>query len=43
MIEREQILEVLKNYDKENIIIGAIGSHSALDIADGAKVEGFKT
>ncbi|AIF68557.1 5-formaminoimidazole-4-carboxamide-1-(beta)-D-ribofuranosyl 5'-monophosphate synthetase [Palaeococcus pacificus DY20341] len=43
MIEREQILEVLKNYDKGNIIIGAIGSHSALDIADGAKEEGFKT
>ena len=43
MIEREQILEVLKNYDKENIIIGAIGSHSALDIADGAKEEGFRT
>ncbi|USS40952.1 formate--phosphoribosylaminoimidazolecarboxamide ligase family protein [Thermococcus aggregans] len=43
MIEREQILEVLENYDKENIIIGAIGSHSALDIADGAKEEGFKT
>ncbi|WP_461863438.1 formate--phosphoribosylaminoimidazolecarboxamide ligase family protein [Thermococcus sp.] len=43
MIEREQILEVLKNYDRENIIIGVIGSHSALDIADGAKAEGFKT
>ena len=43
MIEREQILEVLKNYDRENIVIGAIGSHSALDIADGAKAEGFKT
>ncbi len=43
MITREQILEVLENYNKENIIIGAIGSHSALDIADGAKEEGFKT
>jgi len=43
MIEREQILEILENYNKENIIIGAIGSHSALDIADGAKEEGFKT
>ncbi len=43
MIEREQILEVLKNYDRENIVIGAIGSHSALDIADGAKAEGLKT
>ncbi|ALM76328.1 5-formaminoimidazole-4-carboxamide-1-(beta)-D-ribofuranosyl 5'-monophosphate synthetase [Thermococcus barophilus] len=40
---REQILEVLERYDKENIRIGAIGSHSALDIADGAKEEGFKT
>ncbi|WP_324736706.1 formate--phosphoribosylaminoimidazolecarboxamide ligase family protein [Thermococcus sp. SY098] len=43
MITREQILEVLEKYNKENIIIGAIGSHSALDIADGAKEEGFKT
>ncbi|ADT85014.1 formate--phosphoribosylaminoimidazolecarboxamide ligase family protein [Thermococcus barophilus] len=43
MIMREQILEVLERYDKENIRIGAIGSHSALDIADGAKEEGFKT
>ena len=43
MIEREKILEILENYNKENIIIGAIGSHSALDIADGAKEEGFKT
>lgn len=43
MIEREQILEILERYDKENITIGAIGSHSALDIADGAKEEGFRT
>jgi len=43
MIEREKILEILDSYDKENIVIGAIGSHSALDIADGAKEEGFKT
>jgi 5-formaminoimidazole-4-carboxamide-1-(beta)-D-ribofuranosyl 5'-monophosphate synthetase len=43
VIEREQILEILERYDKENITIGAIGSHSALDIADGAKEEGFRT
>jgi 5-formaminoimidazole-4-carboxamide-1-(beta)-D-ribofuranosyl 5'-monophosphate synthetase len=43
MIERERILEIVDSYDKENIVIGAIGSHSALDIADGAKEEGFKT
>ncbi len=43
MIEREEILKVLECYDKDDIVIGAIGSHSALDIADGAKAEGFKT
>lgn len=43
MITKNQVLEVLNNYNKEKIVIGAIGSHSALDIADGAKTEGFKT
>ncbi|AAL80545.1 5-formaminoimidazole-4-carboxamide-1-(beta)-D-ribofuranosyl 5'-monophosphate synthetase [Pyrococcus furiosus DSM 3638] len=43
MISREQILEVLEKYDKEKITIGVIGSHSALDITDGAKEEGFPT
>ncbi len=43
MIEREQILEVLEGYEKDKIKVGVIGSHSALDIADGAKAEGFKT
>ncbi|WP_297435294.1 formate--phosphoribosylaminoimidazolecarboxamide ligase family protein [Thermococcus sp.] len=41
MIERERILEVLEKYDREKVVIGAIGSHSALDIADGAKEEGL--
>ena len=31
------------NYDMNNITIGVIGSHSALDIMDGAKDEGIKT
>ncbi|MFA4669535.1 formate--phosphoribosylaminoimidazolecarboxamide ligase family protein [Pyrococcus kukulkanii] len=43
MISREQILEVLEKYDKDKITIGVIGSHSALDIADGAKEEGLPT
>ncbi|AFK22108.1 formate--phosphoribosylaminoimidazolecarboxamide ligase family protein [Pyrococcus sp. ST04] len=43
MISREQILEILEGYDKSKITIGVIGSHSALDIADGAKEEGFPT
>ncbi|MHA1238290.1 MAG: formate--phosphoribosylaminoimidazolecarboxamide ligase family protein [Candidatus Odinarchaeia archaeon] len=43
MIKREEIWEVLKNYDKNKLAVGCIGSHSALDIADGAKDEGFET
>jgi 5-formaminoimidazole-4-carboxamide-1-(beta)-D-ribofuranosyl 5'-monophosphate synthetase len=43
MIERNEILEVLKKYDNNKLKIGCIGSHSALDIADGAKDEGFET
>jgi 5-formaminoimidazole-4-carboxamide-1-(beta)-D-ribofuranosyl 5'-monophosphate synthetase len=34
---------ILDNYDLENITIGVLGSHSALEILDGAKDEGFKT
>jgi 5-formaminoimidazole-4-carboxamide-1-(beta)-D-ribofuranosyl 5'-monophosphate synthetase len=33
----------LSEYDNENITIGAIASHSALDVFDGAIEEGFKT
>ncbi|MFA4662105.1 formate--phosphoribosylaminoimidazolecarboxamide ligase family protein [Pyrococcus kukulkanii] len=43
MISRKQILEVLEKYDKDKITVGVIGSHSALDIADGAKEEGLPT
>ncbi len=43
LIEREEIWEILKEYDRSKIAIGCIGSHSALDIADGAKDEGFET
>lgn len=32
-----------KSYDPKKVSIGALGSHSALDIMDGAKDEGFKT
>ncbi|MCK4973025.1 MAG: DUF1246 domain-containing protein, partial [Candidatus Heimdallarchaeota archaeon] len=37
------ITDVLNNYDQEEITIGVIGSHSALDVLDGAKRVGFKT
>jgi len=40
---REQILEVIKQYDRNSITIATLGSHSALNILRGAKDEGFKT
>jgi len=41
MIKRSEIRELVKNYDE--IQIGVLGSHSALEIMDGAKDENFKT
>ncbi|ASJ03850.1 formate--phosphoribosylaminoimidazolecarboxamide ligase family protein [Thermococcus barossii] len=41
MISREEILGVIERYDPEKITVGVLGSHSALDIADGAKEEGL--
>ncbi|ACS33253.1 formate--phosphoribosylaminoimidazolecarboxamide ligase family protein [Thermococcus gammatolerans] len=41
MISRDEILGILERYDPEKITVGVLGSHSALDIADGAKEEGL--
>jgi 5-formaminoimidazole-4-carboxamide-1-(beta)-D-ribofuranosyl 5'-monophosphate synthetase len=43
MITHDKIGKILKEYDKDNLTIGTIGSHSALNIFKGAKEEGFKT
>lgn len=43
MIERTEILKILDRYDLKDITIGVLGSHSALDVCDGAKDENFKT
>ncbi|VVB72076.1 5-formaminoimidazole-4-carboxamide-1-(beta)-D-ribofuranosyl 5'-monophosphate synthetase [uncultured archaeon] len=43
MIDRSRVLEVLKGYDLEDLRIGMIASHSALDTADGAVEEDFRT
>lgn len=43
MIDRREIKEVLDGYDLNDAIIGVLGSHSSLDVCDGAKEEGFKT
>ena len=38
-----KIREAVSGYDPKNIRIGVLGSHSALEIASGAKEEGFET
>ncbi len=43
MIDREAIVEVLEKYDRSEIRVATIGSHSALDICDGAAEEGLRT
>ena len=43
MITSQKIKQILENYDKNNITIGTLGGHSALDICRGAKLHGFKT
>jgi len=43
MLDEKKVREKLRYYDFENIKIGAIASHSALDICDGAADEGFPT
>jgi 5-formaminoimidazole-4-carboxamide-1-(beta)-D-ribofuranosyl 5'-monophosphate synthetase len=41
-VNREQIHEVLSEYDPKEVKIGVLGSHSALEMGHGAKQEGFE-
>jgi len=43
MIKREDIIMIAKAYDIKNISVAVLGSHSALEIMDGARDENFKT
>jgi len=43
LINRKIISKIVESYDERNIRIGVLGSHSALEIAYGAKQEGFET
>ncbi len=43
MISNTDIREIISNYDTEDIHIGVLASHSALQILYGAKKEGLKT
>jgi 5-formaminoimidazole-4-carboxamide-1-(beta)-D-ribofuranosyl 5'-monophosphate synthetase len=43
MIDAGTISKMIENYDVNNLHMAVIGSHSALEIMDGAKDEGLKT
>jgi 5-formaminoimidazole-4-carboxamide-1-(beta)-D-ribofuranosyl 5'-monophosphate synthetase len=43
LIGPQQIASVIDRYDPRDVTIGTIGSHSALEVMDGAKDEGMKT
>ncbi len=43
MVGKKEILDILNSYDKDNITIATLGSHTSLHILKGAKKEGFKT
>src|SRR4030042_3966705 len=38
-----KIKKIVREYDPKNMRIGVLGSHSALEIASGAKQEGLET
>jgi len=43
MIDRKIVQEMVEGYDLSDVVIGTMGSHSALDACDGAVEEGFRT
>ncbi|HEQ78760.1 MAG TPA: formate--phosphoribosylaminoimidazolecarboxamide ligase family protein [Euryarchaeota archaeon] len=43
MIHRNDLMDVVKGYDSEQLTLGMIASHSALDGCDGAVDEGFRS
>lgn len=43
MIGLQQIASIVDRYDLKNVTVGTIGSHSALEVMDGAKDENMKT
>lgn len=43
MINKQEILDILEGYDKNNLAIATVCSHSSLQIFDGARKEGFRT
>ena len=43
MIEKNEIADIIEEYDRLKLRVGMTASHSALDICDGAIEEGFPT
>jgi 5-formaminoimidazole-4-carboxamide-1-(beta)-D-ribofuranosyl 5'-monophosphate synthetase len=43
LIGAQQIASIVDRYDPKNVTVGTIGSHSALEVMDGAKDEKLKT
>ena len=43
VIDRERVLKILETYEEDALSVGVIGSHSALDVCDGAAEEGLHT
>nr|WP_321496820.1 formate--phosphoribosylaminoimidazolecarboxamide ligase [uncultured Methanolobus sp.] len=43
MITKEEIMEIVENYDMDNLSIATVCSHSSLQIFYGARQEGFRT
>ena len=43
MIDRNIILKKIEDYNPDDVRVGVLASHSALDVADGAIEEGFRT
>lgn len=43
MITQEEAQEIVEGYDLDDITIGVLGGHSALDVCRGAKMYGFNT
>jgi 5-formaminoimidazole-4-carboxamide-1-(beta)-D-ribofuranosyl 5'-monophosphate synthetase len=43
MVPKKRIIEILRDYDPEDITIATLCSHTSLQLFNGAKKEGFKT
>ncbi len=43
MLAREEVLRIVERYDPSALTVAAIGSHSAIDVFDGASQEGLRT